>query len=140
MPVDGWFKLLTLEEVGPALLLLLRLLPFLFLLFLFLFLLFIFRLFLPLLLLLLLFLLLLLLQGEFYNVPVTAEGEDLAANLKKLRVSSSSSAPPDTFLAPPKSLSGSLALWLSHSPLISIYSQKFRIHLAPPPSNLLTPF
>ena len=24
--------------------------------------------------------------GEFYNVPVTAEGEDLAANLKKLRV------------------------------------------------------
>ena len=29
----------------------------------------------------------LLLSGEFYNVPVTAEGEDLAANLKKLRVS-----------------------------------------------------
>ena len=28
----------------------------------------------------------LLLSGEFYNVPVTAEGEDLAANLKKLRV------------------------------------------------------
>ena len=28
-----------------------------------------------------------LLSGEFYNVPVTAEGEDLAANLKKLRVS-----------------------------------------------------
>jgi len=36
-PVEGWFKLMTLEE------------------------------------------------GEFYNVPVTAEGEDLAANLKKLR-------------------------------------------------------
>ena len=25
-------------------------------------------------------------EGEFYNVPVAAEGEDLAANIKKLRV------------------------------------------------------
>ena len=25
-------------------------------------------------------------EGEFYNVPVIAEGEDLAANLKKMRV------------------------------------------------------
>lgn len=33
-------------------------------------------------------------EGEFYNVPVPAEGEDLTANLKKLRVS-------DTFPRPP---------------------------------------
>ena len=26
-------------------------------------------------------------EGEYYNVPVIAEGEDLAANLKKMRVS-----------------------------------------------------
>ena len=26
-------------------------------------------------------------EGEFYNVPVPAEGEDITANLKKLRVS-----------------------------------------------------
>ena len=26
-------------------------------------------------------------EGEYYNVPVPAEGEDLTANLKKLRVS-----------------------------------------------------
>ncbi len=26
-------------------------------------------------------------EGEYYNVPVPADGEDLAANLKKLRVS-----------------------------------------------------
>ena len=25
-------------------------------------------------------------EGEYYNVPVIAEGEDLAANLKKMRV------------------------------------------------------
>ena len=25
-------------------------------------------------------------EGEYYNVPVTAEGEDLAENLKKMRV------------------------------------------------------
>ena len=25
-------------------------------------------------------------EGEYYNVPVPAEGEDLTANLKKLRV------------------------------------------------------
>ena len=27
-------------------------------------------------------------EGEYYNVPVTAEGEDLAENLKKMKVSS----------------------------------------------------
>ena len=26
-------------------------------------------------------------EGEYYNVPVTAEGEDIADNLKKMRVS-----------------------------------------------------
>ena len=25
-------------------------------------------------------------EGEYYNVPVTAEGEDLAENLKKMKV------------------------------------------------------
>ncbi len=25
-------------------------------------------------------------EGEFYNVPVNADGEDISANLKKLRV------------------------------------------------------
>ena len=25
-------------------------------------------------------------EGEYYNVPVTADGEDLVANLKKMRV------------------------------------------------------
>ena len=25
-------------------------------------------------------------EGEYYNVPVTAEGEDIAENLKKMRV------------------------------------------------------
>ena len=29
-------------------------------------------------------------EGEYYNVPVIAEGEDLTANLKKMRVSVSS--------------------------------------------------
>ena len=27
-------------------------------------------------------------EGEYYNVPVTAEGEDLAENLKKMKASS----------------------------------------------------
>ena len=47
--------------------------------------------------------------GEFYNVPVTAEGEDLAANLKKLRVRrlgfQKFPLPPPTTHPPPKQLS-----------------------------------
>ncbi len=43
-------------------------------------------------------------EGEYYNVPVPAEGEDVAAHLKKLRVSRQW-AKPDSFVRAP-TLSG----------------------------------
>ena len=36
-------------------------------------------------------------EGEYYNVPVIAEGEDLTANLKKMRVSARSCASPNLY-------------------------------------------